>query len=120
MVGQRNMGQLLSDGLFMPAFVLAVMAFFVPRILARIIPEGVKPLLLNAFLSTVLLFAISASFFFCLYLWQGLDVAEIMGPGLAANVVFFGRLGLISALIWAPIMVLSVAGLPRKWVKETW
>ncbi len=110
----------LSDTLFLPALVLAGIAFSVPRLLGWMLPEGVKPLLLNAFLSTVLLFAISGLFFFCLYLWQGLSVAQIMEPGLAANVVFFGRLGLIAAMIWAPIMVLSVAGLPRKWVKETW
>lgn len=114
------MGSLLSDGLFLPALALAVLAFLVPRLVARVLPEGVKPLLLNAFLSTVALFVISASFFFCLYLWQGLSLAQISEPGLAANVVFFGRLGLIAALIWGPIMILSVAGLPRKWVKETW
>ncbi len=110
----------LSDSLLFPAIVLAILAFGVPRLLGRLLPEGVKPLMLNAFLSTILLFLISAGFFFCLYLWQGLSVAQIMEPGWAANIVFFGRLGMIAAMIWAPIMVLSVAGLPRKWVKETW
>ena len=111
---------LLSDGLFLPALVLAVLGFVVPRILARALPEGVGPLLLNGLLSTILLFLLSALFFLCLYVWQGVSMARLAEPGLAANVVFFGRLGLMSALIWAPIMLLSVAGLPRKWVKETW
>jgi len=114
------MGALFSDALFLPALVLAVMAFGVPRFLARLLPEGVKPLLLNAFLSTVILFALSAVFFAVLYIWQGLSFADITADGLAQSIVFFGRLGLIAALIWAPIMVLSVAGLPRRWVKETW
>ena len=114
------MGGLFADALLLPALVISVLGFIVPRLLARLLPEGIGPLLLNAFLSTVLLFIIAAGFFFCLYLWQGLSVAQIMEPGLAANVVFFGRLGLFSAIIWGPIMVLSVAGLPRKWVKETW
>jgi hypothetical protein len=114
------MGQLISDTLFLPAFILAGLAFVMPRLLARMLPEGVKSLLLNAFLSTLLLFVISTGFFFCLYLWQGLSVAQILEPGVAANLVFFGRLGLIAALIWGPIMLLSVAGLPRRWVKETW
>jgi hypothetical protein len=114
------MGSVFSDSLFLPTLVLAALAFVVPRLLGRVLPEGVKPLLLNAFLSTLLLFVISAAFFFSLYLWQGLSVAQIMEPGWAANIVFFGRLGMIAAMIWAPIMVLSVAGLPRKWVKETW
>lgn len=114
------MGALLSDSLFVPAFLVALLAFAVPRLLGRFLPEGIGPLLLNAFLSTVLLFGVSAVFFVCLYLWQGSTVAEIMEPGFAANVAFFGRLGLVAAIIWAPIMLLSVAGLPRKWVKETW
>ncbi|WP_108815563.1 hypothetical protein [Loktanella sp. Alg231-35] len=114
------MGELISDSLFLPALVLAVLGFVVPRAWAKLLPEGVKPLLMNAFLSTVVLFSLSAIFFFCLYLWQGLPMAELMEPGVAANAVFFGRLGLIAAIIWAPILLLSVAGLPRKWVKETW
>lgn len=114
------MGGLISDSLFLPALFLAILAFAVPRLLARILPEGVWPLLINAFMSSLLLFMLSAGFFFCLYLWQGVSVAELMEPGLAKNVVFFGSLGLSAAIIWLPILILSVAGLPRKWVKETW
>ncbi len=114
------MSTLFSDALFLPALVLALLAFVVPRLLARALPEGVRPLMLNAFLSAILLFFLSALFFLCLYLWQGLSIAEVFEPGVATSIVLFGRLGLIAALIWAPIMILSVAGLPRKWVKETW
>ncbi len=110
----------LSGNLILPATMIALLGFAVPRVLARVFPEGVKPLLLNTFLSTVLLFLISALFFACLYLWQGVPVGEIAATGWAANILFFGRLGLISGMIWAPIMLLSVAGLPRKWVNETW
>lgn len=114
------MGNVISESLLLPAAVLAILAFVVPRGIGRLLPEGVNPLLLNAFLSTVVLFVISALFFLCLYLWQGLSLAQITEPGLSANILHFGRLGLTSALIWAPIMILSVAGLPRKWVHETW
>ncbi|MFQ1699219.1 hypothetical protein ACJ5NV_01355 [Loktanella agnita] len=111
---------LFSDSLFLPALALAALAFFVPRLLARVLPEGVKPLLLNAFLSTMLIFLLAGGMFVCLYLWQGATAAQLFAPGVAATVVFFGRLGLASAMIWAPILLLSVAGLPRKWVKKTW
>ncbi|WP_439154144.1 hypothetical protein [Yoonia sp.] len=110
----------INDGLFLPALMLAALGFVVPRMLARFLPEGVRPLLLNAFMSTIVLFFISAVFFFCLYLLQGLSPTQIFEPGLAATLLFFGRLGLSAAIIWAPIMLLSVAGLPRKWVSETW
>ena len=111
---------LLSDGLFLPALVLAIIGFATPRLLARVLPEGVGPLMINALLSTLALFLLSAVFFVCLYIWQGVPMAQILEPGLAANVLFFGQLGLIAGIIWGPIMILSVAGLPRKWVKETW
>lgn len=114
------MGAFASEGLVVPVVILAVLAYGMPRLLARWLPEGVTPLMVNALLSTVLLFALSAVFFALLYYWQGLPVGQLSDAGLAAGVGFFGRLGLMAAIIWAPIMILSVAGLPRKWVKETW
>ena len=111
---------MFSDALFIPALVLALMAWFVPKLLARVMPEGVKPLLGIAFLSTVFLFALSAAFFVVLYIWQGMTWAQFAEYGFAANVLFYGKLGLIAAIIWAPILVLSVANLPRHWVRETW
>ena len=104
---------LFADSLFMPALVLALMAWFVPKLLARVMPEGVKPLLGIAFLSTVFLFALSAAFFVALYVWQGMTWAQFADFGFAANVLFYGKLGLFAGMIWGPIMVLSVANLPR-------
>jgi hypothetical protein len=76
--------------------------------------------MLNALFSTVLLFVIAACFFVVLYIWQGVPFAQIMAPGWMVNLSFFGRLGLMSAIIWGPIMLLSVAALPRRWVNKTW
>lgn len=111
---------LFSDSLFLPALVLAIFGFIMPRLLARVLPEGVVPLLLNALLSTLLMFVLAALMFFALYVMRGAEAERLLETGLARTVFFFGKLGLASALIWAPIMLLSVAGLPRKWVKETW
>ena len=114
------MGDLIADSLFFPALLMAAMAFVVPRLLARVLPEGVMPLMFNAFISSALLFVLAACFFVALYIWQGMPLAEIMAPGWAKNLAFFGRLGLMSAIIWGPIMLLSVAALPRRWVNKTW
>ncbi|MEL6681792.1 MAG: hypothetical protein AAFQ09_04005 [Pseudomonadota bacterium] len=111
---------LVADGLIFPVVILAVLGFLVPRVLGRFVPEGVRPLMLNALVSTLILFVLSAFTFFMLYLGQGVRAEILLSSGLLANLVYFGRLGLASALIWAPIMILSLAGLPRKWVKETW
>lgn len=114
------MGSLVSDSLFIPALVLALMAWFVPKLLSMVMPEGVKPLLVIAFVSTVFLFCLSSGFFVAMYFWQGMTWTQFAEYGVAANVVFYGKLGLIAAMIWAPFMVLSVANLPRGWVGKVW
>ena len=114
------MGALLSNSLIVPALILAFVGFAVPRVLGRLLPEGLWPLLLNAFLSTIVMFVLSGALFVCLYVLQGMPLDQVLMPGIAANVVFFGRLGLAAAIIWVPIMLLSLAGLPRKWVDTTW
>lgn len=111
---------MFSDSLFIPALILALMAWFVPKLLARVMPEGVRALLGIAFLATVILFALSAGFFVALYFWQGMTWDQFMHFSVAENVLFYGKLGLIAGLIWGPIMVLSVANLPRGWVKKVW
>lgn len=114
------MASLISDSLFIPTAILAVLAWFVPILLSRVMAEGLRPLMLLALLSTFILFAISGGFFFVLYLMQGAPTQALGQFGLLENIAFFGRLGLSSALIWAPIMILSVMNRPRYWVKETW
>ena len=114
------MTDLLSEGLIVPALMLGVVGFLIPRLFARVLPEGVTPLLINGFLSTMLTFILASVFFYLLYRWQGAPLDKLGLPDLGAAVVFFGRLGLASALIWAPILLLSLSGLPRKWVHETW
>ena len=114
------MGNMISDGLFAPTLILALMAFVVPRVIARVLPEGVPTLMANAVLSALAMCILSAVFFFGLYVWQGVPASELLANGLRQNMVSFGGLGVIAGIIWAPIMVLSVAGLPRKWVHKTW
>jgi hypothetical protein len=47
-------------------------------------------------------------------------LSRLMADGWAMNVQYFGRLALIAAIIWAPFLILSVAGLPRTWKKAVW
>ena len=114
------MGSVFSSALLLPAVAMAVFGFVVPRLWARVLPEGVAPLMLNAFLSTLVLFLLSAALFLVLYAGQGVRLTDALSLGVVSAIVYFSRLGLASAIIWGPILVLSVAGLPRKWVKETW
>jgi len=112
--------RIFTDGLIIPALVLALVGWLVPRMLSLVWPEGVRPLLLLTFVATLIMLVLGMGFFLGLYLWQGVPLDLLFEPGLGAGIAHFLRLGLISALLWGPIMILSVAGLPRQWVKETW
>ena len=109
-----------SQALILPAFILAAAGWLVPRGLAMVFPEGVWPLLWLALTATLILLALSTGFFVALYLREGVPLAALFAPGLAAGLLHFLRLGLSSALVWAPIMVLTIASLPRHWEHETW
>lgn len=110
----------LSGNLIVPAILLAALGWSVPRLLALVFPEGVKPLLALAFSATLIMVVVAMAFFLALYVMQGMTMAQFFGLGLWDGLWHLGRLGLVSALIWGPILVLSVAGLPKHWVEETW
>jgi len=109
-----------SSGLFVPALVLAALGWFVPRILALFWPEGVKWLLVLALVSSVIMALCGAAFFAFLYIVQGTGLHDLIETGGGALIVHLLRISLISALLWGPLMILSIAGLPKNWVNEVW
>ena len=96
-----------------PVLGLAVVAWLVPWGVGRVVPEGVGWLVANGVVSAVVLAVIAAVGFAWLY-------------GAAGGVVWreapwhFAVLSLRSALIWGPVMVLSLANLPRGWREVEW
>ncbi len=106
--------------LVVPAMSLAALGWAVPRILAIWWPEGVKWLMGLALVSTLLMAALGAAFFALLYRMQGVDLGDLYGTQGLGALAHFGWLSLISALLWGPLMVLSLAGVPKNWVKEVW
>jgi hypothetical protein len=103
-----------------PVVFLGLLGWLVPKLLSLVMPEGVKPLMLIGFLATLLMFVISGLVFLGLYALQGVPMGELFAPGVFSAMIFFGELGMSAAIVWAPILILSVAGLPRQWVHETW
>ncbi|MCA1776487.1 MAG: hypothetical protein LC676_13005 [Loktanella sp.] len=112
--------EILSGGLLIPAVILAFLGWLVPKLLSMVFPEGVKALFVLAFVASLIMFAISVVFFIALYMWQGVPLSRLLADGWAMNLQYFGRLALIAAMIWAPFLILSVAGLPRTWKKAVW
>ncbi len=114
------MADAFSSGLILPALILAALGWFVPRVFALFWPEGVKWLMLLALVSTIVMALCGAAFFAIIYEANGVNVDDLWETGGIAVLFHFVRLSLISALMWAPLMVLSVAGIPKNWVKEVW
>ena len=120
MKGRKALGEAFSSGLVVPAVCLAALGWTVPRVLALFWPEGVRWLMGLALVSTVAMVCAGAGFFAVLYAVQGVNVGNLYGTHGLGTFVHFGKLGLISGLLWAPLMVLSVAGVPKNWVREVW
>lgn len=111
------MSDLFADGVILPMILLLALGWFVPQGLAKVMPEGVKALMMLAVCAFVILLVLSGMFFAGLYVARGAPLAAFT-PQMAG--LHFGRLGLLSAIIWLPIMIISVSNLPRHWVKEVW
>lgn len=114
------MKDILSTNLILPALCLAILGWIVPRLLAMFWPEGVKWLLGLALVSTIMMAAAGAVFFGLLYAAQGVNLDDLYATGGLSVVIHFAKLSLMSALLWAPLMVLSLAGVPKNWVREIW
>lgn len=114
------MSEAFASGLVIPAMFLALLAWLVPKLLSMVMPEGVKALIALTIFAAMLLTLISAVMFLALYVWMGAPWREITGFGVLSTVAFFVKASWPAAIIWAPIMIVSVAGLPRTWVKEVW
>lgn len=110
----------MSQDLIIPALALGLLGWLTPKLWSMVLPEGVRPLFLNAVLSTLSLIAITALYFISAYWLAGISLSRILDEGLLANIRYFGRLGLGAGIIWGPMMALSLMALPRYWVRAQW
>ena len=97
----------------LPLAFLATAAWVIPLLLFKILPEGVIWLILIGAISTIALVGISASGFYILYGRAG-DVVLDTAPW------HFAVLSARAALVWAPVMVLSLSSIPRRWKRAVW
>ena len=103
----------MSGGLLWQVPLLVAVAWAVPWALGRVLPEGVGWLVVIGALSAVILTTLTAAGFAWAYGAAG-GVVWREAPG------WFLVLSLRAALIWGPVMVLSVANLPRGWTEAVW
>lgn len=97
----------------LPLMALAAFAWVVPWLLSKLLPEGVFWLMLIGVLSAVVLTVVSAVGFYVLYGQAGEVVLD-------AAPWHFVVLSARAALVWGPVMVLSLANIPKGWKEAVW
>ncbi|WGH77742.1 hypothetical protein [Jannaschia ovalis] len=97
----------------LPLVLLGGLGWAVPWAVSRVLPEGAGWLVANGAISAVVLLVLAGGLFALAY-----------GPARAAVWAeapwYFALLAARSALVWAPVMVLSLANRPRHWTRATW
>jgi hypothetical protein len=97
-------------GTLLPLALLAAGGALVPLALYRLHGPRLAPLAINLAVSSLLLILAGAAFFAALYAAEGVDLTR--RPGAAA--LHFLRLGLSSAIVWLPVLLLTGLALGQR------
>lgn len=110
----------MTTGLLIPAIGLGLLGWLVPKLWSMILPEGIPGLFAIAILSALTLAGLTGCYFVFSYWRAGVTLMRLIDQGITGNIAYFGQLGLSAAIIWGPMMGLSLMGLPRTWTRVTW
>jgi hypothetical protein len=110
----------MMAALLIPVVLLVATAILLPRLLLRWMPETLGGLILNGAITAAVLTGIASGWLFLSYLWRDSRLLDLFGLAPGGTLLYFLRLGLMSALIWAPVLVLALATLPKRWKHATW
>ncbi|MGR3495350.1 hypothetical protein [Citreimonas sp.] len=106
--------------LALPTLVLLALAVAVARGVERLVPETPAGLALQASISAAALTLLSAAAFAALYAAGDAPLTALLDADPRGGFAHFLGLGLKSALIWAPPMLLVVVTAPRRWRHGRW
>lgn len=104
----------------LPLIAFSALAILLPRLFLPFMPETAGGLVMNGIMVYAIITGLAAIFFFWSYTQQDTRVTELLGLEPARSVAHFLRLGVMSSVVWAPVMVLRIAGLHRHWKENTW
>ena len=104
---------LYSLSLIAPALVLVAVAWLLPTLLGRFLPESMLALGANLAVSALALWVVSAVGFALSYAQQGVPLPVLLDGG-----EHFAGLGRMAGLVWGPILLLALAVQPQKWRPE--
>lgn len=102
----------------LPAVCLMIFSVLVARAFERVMPETLAGMALTFTLSAILLWAAASGLFALLYHWQGASLEALLGAPQGWR--YMAGLGLKAAVIWAPLLGLTVITAPRRWKHNVW
>ena len=103
--------------LALPVLTLMAAAVVVTRLLERAVPESVMGLGLLAALAGGVLWALSAAGAAALYASGAVPLSVLAEP---RGLSHLAGQGAKAALIWGPLVALTVVTAPRRWRHATW
>ena len=103
----------MTRDVLLPMAALMALGWIVPWALGRVMPRSLAGLALNGAVSAAILLGLGAMLFAWLY---GDAAAPVWREAPAVFLLLSAR----SALIWGPVVALSVANLPRSWPAADW
>ena len=106
------------SAMILPVAVLAVLAAFLPLWLARRLPESMVGLGVNLLISSGVLLFICVLYFAKFYVGQDIQALAVVGEHAGAVALHLTRLGMMTALIWGPIVLAVLAMQPQRWRPE--
>lgn len=106
--------------LLLPALGLMVLSLAVTRGVEAVMPESLRGLAAIALVSALLVWVLTAAGFALLYLMEDSRVLALMSEAPSASVGHFLGLAARAALIWAPVLLLTVSTAPRRWKTAVW
>lgn len=104
----------------LPLIALIAIAAALPHLLLRRMPETFPGVILNALICALILTLLAAAYFFAAYLARNTAILDLVGISPGSTLLYFLRLGLGSALVWGPVLVLSVSYTPSRWKDNRW
>lgn len=109
---------LLTLGL--PVLGLMILAVLITRAVETVAPESIVGLVATGAVAGLLCWAMSAAGFAWLYHAQDPEILTRIGLRPADGVAHFMTLGAQAALIWAPLVAITVVTAPRRWKTAVW
>lgn len=104
--------------MILPVAGIAILAALVPLSMARSFPQSWYGLFWNLLISFLILLVISVTYFAMFRPPNGIVAITSSGEYYMSSSAELIRLGLLSAMVWGPIVLVVLAMQPQKWRPE--